>query len=79
LALTSEEVDALHEQYETAVEENESDDDQMIAHRTFKMPSDETDDDSYNGETRLTHVKKAARDVEKKRNTTRTFELNKWR
>jgi hypothetical protein len=26
----SEEVDALHEQYETAVEDNESDDDQMI-------------------------------------------------
>jgi hypothetical protein len=26
----SEEVDALHEQYETAVEDNESDNDQMI-------------------------------------------------
>jgi hypothetical protein len=39
------------------------------------MPSDETDDDSYNSETRLTHVKKAARDVEKKRTRLRTFEL----
>jgi hypothetical protein len=33
----NEEVDALHEQYEAAVEDNESDDDQMLVHRTTKM------------------------------------------